>query len=98
MTADERYSDELRELARRLAVAAGTARSRGLLGSGGRAHRGARVGNVLGGEHRRARGRRVLVNELSETEEDLLWQAIDSAAPRLVSRAEMSGRLERVLE
>ncbi len=32
MTADERYSDELRELARRLAVAAGTARSRGLWG------------------------------------------------------------------
>jgi len=38
------------------------------------------------------------VNELSETEEDLLWQAIDSAAPRLVSMPEMSGRLERVLE
>lgn len=32
MTAEERYSDELRELARRLAIAAGTARSRRLWG------------------------------------------------------------------
>ncbi len=32
MTADERYSNELRELACRLALAAGTASSRGLWG------------------------------------------------------------------